>query len=194
MATSSSFPSKTAVLNGNRYWYVDQPAEGKQKGAIVLVHGWPDSWFGWRHQIPFLAKAGWRVLCVSQIGFGHGTQSPTEVERYSIKNVCQDLASLLDHENERRAVFWGHDWGGTVVWRMAAYHPKKVTAVIALSTPYFPPAKGKYLSLEDQAKLLKQFNYQIYLASDQPSKDFKTKDDFRKFCESSDNDFYDDGC
>lgn len=182
MADPSSFPSKIANLNGNDYFYVDQPAIGKPKGTIVLVHGWPDSWYGWRHQIPFLSKEGYRVLCISQLGFGHGTHSPTSIERYAIKQICADFAALLKHEKVKSAVFWGHDWGGAVVYRMALYYPTLVRAVIALSTPYFPPAKGTYKSLEEQAKGLPQFRYQLYLASDEPMRDFSTKQDFRKFC------------
>lgn len=151
----------------------------------MLVHGWPDSWFGWRYQIPYLSTQGWRVLCISQVGYGAGTNSPSDIKRYSLKNVCNDLAALLRHENIRKAVFWGHDWGGAVVWKMAAYHPKQVVAVISLSTPYFPPAKGKYMTLEEMAAKMKSFRYQLYLASDQPPKDFSTKQDFRKFCKTS---------
>lgn len=184
MTRFPTFPSKITTLNGTKYFYIDQAAIGKQKGTIVLVHGWPDSWFGWRYQIPFLSSRGYRVLCISQVGFGAGTESPASLEKYTIKSVCADLAALLAHEQVKTAVFWGHDWGGAVVYRMANYYPSLARAVIAISTPYFAPAKGKYLSLEGQAKLLRQFRYQVYLASDQPMKDFSTKEDFRKFCKS----------
>ncbi|CCG80724.1 Epoxide hydrolase [Taphrina deformans PYCC 5710] len=177
MIDPDSFPSKYATLNGTRYFYIDQPAQGKLKNTIVLVHGWPDSWYGWRHQIPFLAAEGYRVLCISQVGFGSGTESPRELEKYTIKSVCADLSSLLAHHGVRRAIFWGHDWGGAVVYRMANYYPSLVVAVISLSTPYFPPAKGKYLTLEEMAKAMPN----IYLASEKPMLDFSTPEDFRKF-------------
>lgn len=151
MIVPASFPSKTATLNGLDYFYIDQPAKGKQKGVVVLVHGWPDSWYGWRHQIPFLSSAGYRVLCISQVGFGYGTACPAELQRYTYKSVTADLAALLDHEGVRRAVFWGHDWGGFVVFRMANYFPRRVLAVVSLSTPYFPPARGRFQTLEEQA-------------------------------------------
>ena len=81
----------------------------------------------------------------------------------------------------RKAVFFGHDWGGAVVWRMANYFPKKVEAVMCISTPYFPPAQGRYLSLEGQARVMPNFDYQLYLASERPILEYRTKDDFKKF-------------
>lgn len=154
MIDPESFPSATATLNGIEYFYIDQPAVGKTKNTVVLVHGWPDSWYGWRHQIAYLSSQGYRVLCPSQLGYGAGTASPGAVERYTLKNVCADLAALLEVVGVGRAYFFGHDWGGSVVFRMANHFPKKVLAVLSLSTPYFAPAKGKFLSLEGQAKLL----------------------------------------
>lgn len=95
--------------------------------------------------------------------------------------MCADLAALMDHEKVRKAIFYGHDWGGAVVFRMANFYPKRVEAVISISTPYFAPAKGKYLSLEGQAKALPNYKYQLYLASDRPMQDYTTEKEITKF-------------
>ncbi|ORY77708.1 Alpha/Beta hydrolase protein [Protomyces lactucae-debilis] len=181
MIDPKQFPFKSANLAGVQYGYVDLPAKGKQIDTCVLVHGWPDSWYGWRHQMLALSEAGYRCLCISQVGFGAGTENPTDLKQYTFKAVAGHLSALLTINKIRRAVFIGHDWGGMVAWRMYNYFPKQVSALMVISTPYYPPAKGAFVSLEGQAKALKQFAYQIYLASDQPAKDIKTRADFVKF-------------
>jgi pimeloyl-ACP methyl ester carboxylesterase len=181
MIDPKHFPFKTADLAGVKYGYVDLPAKSKQIDTVVLVHGWPDSWYGWRHQMLALSEAGYRCLCISQVGFGAGTENPTDLKQYTFKAVAGHLSALLQVNKIRRAVFLGHDWGGMVVWRMYNYYPKQVSGLMVISTPYYAPAKGEFLDLEGQAKAMKQFAYQIYLASDQPAKDIKTRADFVKF-------------
>ena len=87
----------------------------------------------------------------------------------------------MEQEKIRRAIFFGHDWGGAVVYKMANYYPKKVEAVMCISTPYLPPAQGRYMTLEQQAEILPNFAYQLYLASDRPMKEYTNEKEFRKF-------------
>uniref|UniRef100_H3GNJ8 AB hydrolase-1 domain-containing protein n=1 Tax=Phytophthora ramorum TaxID=164328 RepID=H3GNJ8_PHYRM len=77
---------------------------------VVLVHGWPDLWFGWRHQIQAL-QSTYRLIVPDLRGFGQSS-TPQNVEAYGAKNVTNDLAALLDGLNIEKAVFAGHDWGG----------------------------------------------------------------------------------
>ncbi|KAG6957858.1 hypothetical protein JG688_00010778 [Phytophthora aleatoria] len=105
---------------------------------VVLVHGWPDLWFGWRYQIQALSKT-YRVIAPDMRGFGRSS-IPQTVEGYGTKKVTGDLAGLLDFLNIPRAVFIGHDWGAVITWRMCMFHPDRVIAVCSVCTPYMPPS------------------------------------------------------
>src|SRR6202040_249786 len=70
---------------------------------IVLVHGWPESWYSWRHQIPALAAAGYRVAAVDVRGYG-GSDKPEPIEAYSIKQMCADIAGLIEGLGEKEAI------------------------------------------------------------------------------------------
>lgn len=94
-------------------------------------------------------------------GFGHSSW-PKERDRYGSKNITSDLAHLLDALNLPRAVFVGHDWGGSMVWRMCLYHPDRVIAVCGIATPFVPP-QDKYKDLDSIVKVLPQFSYQHLL-------------------------------
>ena len=89
---------------------------------IVLVHGWPESWYSWRHQIPALAAAGYRVAAPDVRGYG-GSDKPHPIEAYAIKEMCADIAGLVTALGETRAILIGHDWGAPIVWNTALFHP-----------------------------------------------------------------------
>jgi len=103
--------------------------------TIVLCHGFPELAYSWRHQIPVLAEAGYRVLAPDMRGYGGSTQ-PAEVEAYDVLTVGRDIVGLLDAFGEQEAILIGHDWGATVVWHLALTHPERVRAVAGLSVPY----------------------------------------------------------
>jgi pimeloyl-ACP methyl ester carboxylesterase len=106
---------------------------------VVLCHGFPELAFSWRHQIPALAAAGYRVLAPDMRGYGDSS-APAAIEDYDILSLCGDLAGLLDALGEQQASFVGHDWGANVAWWMAAIHPERVSAVAGLSVPFVPRA------------------------------------------------------
>ena len=110
-------------------------AEQGEGPAIVLSHGFPELWYSWRHQIPALAEAGFRVLAPDQRGYGD-TTAPEAVEDYSQRDFCEDLVAMLDRLEIEQAVFVGHDWGGAVVWNMALHFPERVRAVAGVNTPF----------------------------------------------------------
>lgn len=105
--------------------------------AIVLLHGWPELAFSWRHQIAPLAAAGYRVIVPDQRGFGL-TDRPAKVEDYDLAHLTGDLVGLLDALKIDKAVFCGHDWGGFIAWQMPLWHQKRVAGVISLNTPFIP--------------------------------------------------------
>jgi pimeloyl-ACP methyl ester carboxylesterase len=113
---------------------------------VVLCHGFPELAYSWRHQIPALAAAGYRVLAPDMRGFGRSSV-PADVEAYDVISLCGDLAGLLDAEGEESAIFVGHDWGGSLVWSMATIHPQRVRAVAGLSVPFVPRAPAAPLPI-----------------------------------------------
>jgi pimeloyl-ACP methyl ester carboxylesterase len=105
--------------------------------AVVLCHGFPELAYSWRHQIPVLAAAGFRVIAPDQRGYG-GSDAPAAVEAYDLEHLTGDLVALLDALGIERAVFAGHDWGGFVTWAMPVLHPERTAGVIGVNTPYMP--------------------------------------------------------
>lgn len=123
--------------------------EGPQDGPsppLVLLHGFPEAGFSWRHQIRALSAAGLRVIAMDQRGYGL-SDSPERVEDFDIAALCADVIALLDARGIARAVMVGHDWGGLVAWALATRHPDRVAGVIALNTPYTKHAPADPISL-----------------------------------------------
>ncbi|UKZ54845.1 hypothetical protein TrVGV298_008659 [Trichoderma virens] len=118
---------ETKLVRGKTYSYILGEPEGPKVDTIVLVHGWPDLAFGWRHQIPYLMSLGYQVVAPNMLGYA-GTDAPEDLKHYSYKSVSDDLAELARHfvGQDGQIVLGGHDWGGAVVWRTAFYHPKLV--------------------------------------------------------------------
>jgi pimeloyl-ACP methyl ester carboxylesterase len=106
-----------------------------QGPLVILIHGFPESWYSWRHQIPALADAGYRVAAPDMRGYG-GSDKPPAIEAYSIKNMYADIGGLIAALGAERAVVVGHDWGAAIAYRTALFHPERVRAVAGLSVPY----------------------------------------------------------
>ncbi|MFM9033421.1 MAG: alpha/beta fold hydrolase [Mycobacterium sp.] len=122
-------------VNGVRLRVLDA---GPQDGPVVLLaHGFPESAFSWRHQIPALAAAGYRVLAPDQRGYG-GSSRPEAVEAYDITALTGDLTALLDSVGAERAAIVGHDMGAMVAWNAPLLHPDRFAAVAGLSFPPVP--------------------------------------------------------
>ncbi len=102
---------------------------------IVLAHGFPESSWSWRHQIPALAGAGYRVLAPDQRGYARSSK-PTNVTDYGTRPLTDDLLGLVDDVGRSTATFVGHDWGALVCWDLARLHPDRVNAVCCVSVPF----------------------------------------------------------
>ena len=102
---------------------------------VILVHGWPESWYSWRHQIPALAKAGYHVVAPDMRGFGH-SDKPSALNDYDITHVSDDLVAITDAMHEKQAVLVGHDWGAIVTWNAILLHPDRFRALANMSVPY----------------------------------------------------------
>ncbi len=105
--------------------------------VVLLCHGFPESWYSWRHQLPALASAGYRAVAPDMRGYGE-TDRPGDIEKYTQLHHVGDMVGLLDALGAEHAVVVGHDWGAPVAWNLALMRPDRFRAVIALSVPYAP--------------------------------------------------------
>lgn len=115
-------------INGIRMHF----AEAGQGAPLILCHGFPELWYTWRHQIPVLAAAGYRVIAVDMRGAGETTVT-MDVADYSAQNLCADILALMDRLGLAKATIIGHDWGSVLAWNMALHHPERVTAVAGIN-------------------------------------------------------------
>src|SRR6266566_6573326 len=130
---ADSFQHRFVETNGIRMHVV----EAGTGPLVVLLHGFPESWYSWRYQLAALAEAGFRVVAPDQRGYGQ-TDQPQAIEAYSIFHLVGDVVGLLDALGEERAVVVGHDWGGPVAWHAALFRPDRVRGVVGLSVPFRP--------------------------------------------------------
>src|ERR671933_994542 len=126
---------------------------------VVLLHGFPESWYSWRHQLAALAEAGFRVVAPDQRGYGQ-TDRPQAIEAYSIFHLVGDVVGLLDALGEERAVVVGHDWGAPVAWHTALFRPDRVRGGVGFSVP--SRARGGQPPLAVLRSAVGENFYQIY--------------------------------
>ena len=124
---------RTIETNGIRMHIAEQGSGP----LVVLCHGFPESWYSWRHQLGALARAGFHAVAPDMRGYG-GTDAPAEIDRYTQLHHVGDVVGLLDALGERHAVIVGHDWGAPVAWNAALLRPDRFRAVAALSVPFAP--------------------------------------------------------
>ena len=110
------------------------PRRARPGPLVVLLHGFPESWYSWRHQLTALAEAGFHAVAPDQRGYGQ-TGRPSRVDEYTILHLAGDVIGLLDALEEPDAVVVGHDWGAPVAWHTALLRPDRVRGVVALSVP-----------------------------------------------------------
>ncbi|MGW9247364.1 alpha/beta fold hydrolase [Streptomyces badius] len=105
---------------------------------VLLVHGFPESWYSWRHQLPALAAAGHRAVAIDVRGYGRSSK-PAAVDDYRMLDLVEDNVAVVRALGEESAVVVGHDWGSTIAATSALRHPEVFRAVGLLSVPYAPP-------------------------------------------------------
>jgi pimeloyl-ACP methyl ester carboxylesterase len=134
---------------------------------VLLCHGFPESWYSWRHQLSALAEAGFHAVAPDQRGYGQ-TDRPEAIEVYTTLHLVGDMLGLLDALGEEQAVIVGHDWGASVAWNAALMRPDRFPAVIVLSIPYIPrgPAHGPPSTVRPTEAMRRMvgdhFFYQLY--------------------------------
>jgi pimeloyl-ACP methyl ester carboxylesterase len=112
-------------------------AEAGDGPLVVMCHGFPESWYSWRHQLVALAEAGFHAVAPDMRGYGQ-TDKPEAIEEYTLCHLVGDMVGLLDALEMPQAVIAGHDWGAPVAWHSALFRPDRFRAVIGLSVPFRP--------------------------------------------------------
>lgn len=109
---------------------------GPEDGPLmILLHGFPEFWYGWRKQIEPLAEAGYRVWAPDQRGYNL-SDKPPGLEAYAIDQLASDVIGVIDAAGRRQAILVGHDWGGAVAWQVAAQAPERVARAVILNVPH----------------------------------------------------------
>jgi pimeloyl-ACP methyl ester carboxylesterase len=110
-------------------------AEQGEGPVVVLCHGFPESWYSWRHQLAALSAAGFRAVAPDMRGYGQSDR-PGAIEQYTLLHLVGDMIGLLDALGVDQAAVAGHDWGAPVAWHAALLRPDRFRAVIGLSVPF----------------------------------------------------------
>lgn len=136
------------AVNGIQMHVAEQGA-----GPLVLLcHGWPELWYSWRHQLPAIARAGFRAVAPDMRGFGE-TEAPADHNDYTIMHTVGDVVNLVAALGESRAIVIGHDWGAPIAWTAAMMRPDVFPAVVGMSVPHRPRAGDAPLKVLKQAGL-----------------------------------------
>jgi len=147
----------TTVTNGDISIEVATKGDGP---LIVFVHGWPELWYSWRHQIEHVAARGYTAAATNVRGYGNSS-NPVEIDRYTLRELTGDVAAVIDALGGGSAIVVGHDWGAPIAWNTARLHAEKVSAVVGMSVPYVPVGPSSLIDLFRQV-YEGRFFYQLY--------------------------------
>lgn len=135
-------------------------AEQGEGPLVLMLHGFPESWYSWRHQFAPLAAAGFHAVAPDMRGYGN-SDKPDDVHAYNQVDVVNDIIGLIPALGYETAIVFGHDWGAPTAWSCALHHPDRVTAVGALSVPFSPRPDAP--PLDTMKAMFKDiFFYQLY--------------------------------
>src|SRR5437868_5218604 len=139
---SSTLQRRSIAVNGINLHIAEQGSGP----LLICCHGWPELGYSWRHQIPVLAQAGYRVVVPDMRGFG-ATDAPPDMAQYTIFHTVGDIVALVESLGERQAIIVGHDWGAPVAWHCALFRPDMFPKVVAMSVPFRPRGPAAPLSI-----------------------------------------------
>jgi pimeloyl-ACP methyl ester carboxylesterase len=136
-------------------------AEAGTGPLVLLLHGFPESWYSWRHQLTALAAAGYHAVAPDQRGYcGTGSAGPHDVGDYTMLHLTGDVIALMDALGAEQAVVAGHDWGAPVAWHTALFRPDRIRGVIGLSVPY--RSRGSSAPIAALRRTLGESFYMVY--------------------------------
>jgi pimeloyl-ACP methyl ester carboxylesterase len=151
----SEINHRTVETNGIRMHVAEQGAGP----LVILCHGFPESWYSWRHQLTALSAAGFHAVAPDMRGYGR-TDAPTAIEAYTLLHLVGDMVGLVTALGETSAVIAGHDWGAPVAWHAALLRPDVFHAVIGLSVPFRPRGSVRPTAVMPQTD--EAIFYQLY--------------------------------
>lgn len=140
---------RTIETNGVRLHVVEAGPEGAP--LLILLHGFPELWYGWRHQIEPLAAAGFHVLVPDQRGY-NTSDKPRRVRDYDVDFLARDIVGLIDQAGVGKAYIAGHDWGGIVAWWLGLHHAERVERMAILNVPHPKVLRDTMLRSQKQRK------------------------------------------
>jgi len=146
--------------NGISLHVVQEGVESEE--PVIMLHGYPEFWYGWRNQINFLAEKGYRVIVPDQRGFNL-SDKPEDVSSYSIDELVKDVIGIIDWLGVDKAYLVGHDWGATVAWRASLQYPERIKRMIVANVPH-PAVMAANLNgnnLQQMSKSWYIFYYQL---------------------------------
>jgi len=154
---SSAVAHRVVAANGIHVHLAEQ-GEGP---LVVLCHGFPESWYSWRHQLRALSAAGFHAVAPDMRGYG-GSDRPEAIDQYTLLHLVGDMVGLLDTLGAEQAVIAGHDWGAPVAWHAALLRPDRFRAVIGLSVPFRPrgPVAPTSVMPRDEDRMFYQLYFQ----------------------------------
>jgi pimeloyl-ACP methyl ester carboxylesterase len=140
-------------------------AEAGEGPLVLLLHGFPESWYSWRHQLTALAEAGYHAVAPDQRGYCETgppdtADRPAEIGDYTMLHLTGDVIALMDALGADQAVVAGHDWGAPVAWHSGLFRPDRIRGVVALSVPYRP--RGSAAPIATLRSLLGESFYMVY--------------------------------
>ncbi|HLJ63510.1 MAG TPA: alpha/beta hydrolase [Stellaceae bacterium] len=127
-------------------------AEAGEGPLVIFCHGWPESWYSWRHQLPALAEAGFHAVAPDMRGYGE-SDAPEAIEAYSLLHLVGDMVGLVEALGQKEAIIVGHDWGAPVAWSAALLRPDLFRKVAAMSVPHRRRAPARPLEILRKAGL-----------------------------------------
>ncbi|MEM9513980.1 MAG: alpha/beta hydrolase [Actinomycetota bacterium] len=156
MSTTPELTHSTLDVFGHPY-HVVLAGDGP---LVLLCHGFPEHWTSWRHQIPALVNAGYRVAAPDMLGYGRSAKPP-DVSAYNIVRIVDDLREIVRQLDSDHTLVVGHDWGAIAAWHLAMLHPSAVHAVAGLGVPFTPRTSEPVIPLL-RALFGDRFNYLLY--------------------------------
>lgn len=144
-----SITTRTVEANGFRF-AVDQAGEGDH--LALCLHGFPESRFSWRHQLPLLAEMGYRAWAPDLRGYGETEPKPKAVSAYLIDRLMEDVAALIDASGAKKVTLIGHDWGAGLAWTFAANAVRPLERLVIMNVPH-PGVMSAQLSRGNWAQL-----------------------------------------
>lgn len=148
---------------------------------VVMVHGFPESWYSWRHQIGPIAAAGFKACAIDVRGYG-GSDKPEAVEAYAMEAIVGDLVALAGKLSPGQpAILVGHDWGAPIVWNSAFTHPERFRAVAGLSVPFTGAPKRPFTEVYEEHFTRKGLYFYQHYFQDEGVAEAELEADVRKF-------------